>query len=349
MVDALKSAGFDMAPCPLLILDANNGSIMALNDAAQRLFARNGDIKGQPLSELVEDASRPYASRLISDAGMAVIGFKMKGGVDQMLCSASKVRIEGRDAVVILVMPCPDKIVERLERMIGDLERGKYEAEFYVDLMSHDIRNYNQVSMGYIEMLMLSEGFSDAETMYLEKAQKGVIGSNKLIDDIRKVRRIREMSEKNFTRIELGDVLRKVIADAKKAHGDVKVIINENIGDEKRYITASEFIHDVFGHILENAIKYDPSPEKVIDIEVERIQKEKPCWAVKISDHGPGIPDERKQTIFERMTKTTRGMGLGLSIVNITVNKYGGSIRVEDRVPGDRSKGSSFIVELPAA
>jgi len=36
---------------------------------------------------------------------------------------------------------------------IRRLEAAKSEAEFYVDLMSHDIRNFNQVTMGYIELL----------------------------------------------------------------------------------------------------------------------------------------------------------------------------------------------------
>ena len=56
MVDALKSAGFDMAPCPLLIMDANTGTIIACNDAALRFFVVNKDVTGQQLAGLVDDA-----------------------------------------------------------------------------------------------------------------------------------------------------------------------------------------------------------------------------------------------------------------------------------------------------
>jgi signal transduction histidine kinase len=46
---------------------------------------------------------------------------------------------------------------------------------------------------------------------------------------------------------------------------------------------------------------------------------------------------------------STRGAGLGLSIVRLIVDKLGGHIWVEDRVPGDPSKGSVFAVQLRKA
>jgi signal transduction histidine kinase len=44
-----------------------------------------------------------------------------------------------------------------------------------------------------------------------------------------------------------------------------------------------------------------------------------------------------------------KGKGLGLSIARTVANRYGGEIRVEDRVPGDHTKGACFIVVFPKA
>jgi signal transduction histidine kinase len=67
-------------------------------------------------------------------------------------------------------------------------------------------------------------------------------------------------------------------------------------------------------------------------------------------DNGVGIEDNRKDVIFHRAFQygnNVRGMGLGLSLVNNIIKTYRGQIWVEDRVKGDYSKGSNFIILIP--
>jgi signal transduction histidine kinase len=58
-----------------------------------------------------------------------------------------------------------------------------------------------------------------------------------------------------------------------------------------------------------------------------------------------------KEKIFNRLqhgeTKA-RGMGLGLYLVKSLMESYCGKVWVEDRVQGDYTKGSRFVVMLPA-
>jgi signal transduction histidine kinase len=229
------------------------------------------------------------------------------------------------------------------------IEAARSEAEFYVDLMSHDIRNFNQVTMGYIELLQLTESLDDTGRSYLEKAQKGVTGSNRLIDNIKKVRLIRQFAGKTLSKMDLGDILEKDAEDVRNAYPSSNITMEYDT-NEKRYVMADDYVHDIYRHIMENAVKYDPHPEKLIEVRVMPIRKDdKDYWSVSIADHGAGIPGDKKKSIFERMTKTTKGAGVGLSIVSVLVRKYGGNIYVEDRVKGDQSQGSVFTVELPQA
>ncbi len=73
---------------------------------------------------------------------------------------------------------------------------------------------------------------------------------------------------------------------------------------------------------------------------------------VDIADDGPGIPDERKEAIFDRslmgLTKPV-SRGLGLYLVKRLVENYGGEGWVEDRIPGDHTEGARFVVLLPTA
>jgi signal transduction histidine kinase len=232
---------------------------------------------------------------------------------------------------------------------IKRLESAKSEAEFYVDLMSHDIRNFNQVTMGYIELLQLADSLSPRDIEYLEKAQKGVTGSNKLIDNIKKIRLIRQFAGKSPVKTDLNAVLKQDAGDVRKASPSAKIRMEFEL-KEKRFVMADEYVHEIFRHIIENAVKYDPHPEKLIEVTVlpEKIDG-KDHWSVRIADHGSGIPEDKKKSVFDRMTGTTKGAGVGLSIVRVIVDKYGGRIYAEDRVKGDPSKGTVFIVDLPQA
>ena len=67
-----------------------------------------------------------------------------------------------------------------------------------------------------------------------------------------------------------------------------------------------------------------------------------------ISDNGPGIDENLKETLFEPYTTTKIGSsnsGLGLSIVHSIVKELNGQIRCES----NRGKGTSFIVTLPVS
>ncbi|OPY30216.1 MAG: sensory histidine kinase AtoS [Methanocella sp. PtaU1.Bin125] len=226
-------------------------------------------------------------------------------------------------------------------------ERLRRETEFYVDLMSHDIRNFNQVSMGYMEMLELSENLAEDQRAYLEKALSGVKGSNKLIDDIKRIRMIRETGGNNLVPMDLGKILAEDVQHIVRTYEGRRVVVNQNAGSGCMAMV-NGLAHDVFRHIMENAIKFDEHPEKVIDIDV--VDSQEGFWTVRIADHGPGMPDDRKKPVFERMSGgSTRGAGLGLSIVKLIVDRFGGRIWVEDRVPGDRSQGSVFVVQLRKA
>ena len=69
---------------------------------------------------------------------------------------------------------------------------------------------------------------------------------------------------------------------------------------------------------------------------------------VAVTDHGPGIaPDKRGRIFeaFERDSRDTRGVGLGLHVAREIVMLHGGSLEVEDTKGG----GAKFVMTLPKA
>lgn len=99
-------------------------------------------------------------------------------------------------------------------------------------------------------------------------------------------------------------------------------------------------------NLLDNAVAVlsnDSTIAGTIDIALS-LNEEKESVFIKISDNGPGIPDEDKAKLFEPYFSTKKtGTGLGLAIVSTIVADHNGYIRVQNNIP----HGSIFIVELP--
>lgn len=69
-----------------------------------------------------------------------------------------------------------------------------------------------------------------------------------------------------------------------------------------------------------------------------------------IDDNGPGVPDDMKEMIFNRLSRgdtKAKGSGLGLYLVKSLVESYSGRVWVEDRVKGNHTQGARFVVMLP--
>jgi signal transduction histidine kinase len=111
------------------------------------------------------------------------------------------------------------------------------------------------------------------------------------------------------------------------------------------YITAdSNWLRQVLANLLDNAIKYTPTGGR-IDIEACRRERE---VIITVKDTGVGISQEELDKIWERLyrcdkSRSQKGLGLGLSIVNAIVGAHRGYVQVSSE-PG---AGSVFTVSLP--
>lgn len=70
--------------------------------------------------------------------------------------------------------------------------------------------------------------------------------------------------------------------------------------------------------------------------------------SITITDSGPGVPQHMRAAIFERGTHDARspGQGVGLYLAQKAVQEDGGSIRLQDPLPG---RGAAFVISLRAA
>lgn len=108
----------------------------------------------------------------------------------------------------------------------------------------------------------------------------------------------------------------------------------------------SQRLLQVLANFLSNAAKFSPSEAEVL-IRCEHLGR---SIKVSVSDHGPGIPAEFHQRIFQKFsqadssdTRQKGGTGLGLAITKELVERMGGSIGFHS-IP---KQGATFYFELP--
>jgi len=148
-------------------------------------------------------------------------------------------------------------------------------------------------------------------------------------------------------KVELDEVLNESISFIKKSIESKEIEIKVNKSNEKIYIKADKLLSDAFENILLNAVKYNKS--EIIEILVnisETIIHNKQWIKIEFIDNGIGIIDSEKPNIFKRSSRkiSSKGMGVGLSLVKKIIESYGGEIWVENRVKDDYTKGSNFIL-----
>lgn len=299
----------------------------------------------------VEALPRWYAgkyrkSKLIEEAYEATDFFPHIGERGTWLYfTAAPIRDE--NGQIIGALETLEDVTER-KRAEEALQDAKAQSELYLELMGHDINNFNQVGIGCLEIALDRLKLPEGDRKLIAKSLEMMLESSKLIANVEKIQRIRT-GEMRLAPVDLGQVLSGVVARYRQVPG--REIAIEYVPVRGCEVSANELLGDVFDNLVGNAVKHSEGP-LTISVSVEPVQHEgKPYVRVTIDDTGPGIPDDVKGRLFTRFQRgATRkiGKGLGLYIVRTLVESYGGSIAVADRVEGDYAKGARFIVTLPA-
>jgi signal transduction histidine kinase len=129
----------------------------------------------------------------------------------------------------------------------------------------------------------------------------------------------------------------------------MEVQLFNEVAEEKPLLDIdTDKIERVMYNLVDNAIKFTPVNGKAyVRAGVKTAPQGFIC--VEVCDTGPGIPNEYKQTLFNRYEQVRerrgrrRGTGLGLTFCKLAVEAHGGKIWIEDNPAG----GSIFAFTLP--
>ena len=201
--------------------------------------------------------------------------------------------------------------------------------------VSHELRS--PLTRMRVAVELLPEG-ADRAGMKAEIAEmESMIGELLELERLRDGRAIRTSPQN------LATIVRDVVASFDGRPPGVRIV---SLPAEMPVDVDAEKMRIVLRNLIDNAIKYSLADSRAVEISGAC---DNDRAVLRVSDDGPGVPDEDRANIFEPFfrvdrsrAKTRPGYGLGLSICKRIVEAHGGTIEVRDRSP----RGSVFEITL---
>ena len=351
---------FDNAQVGLYWSRTNDGKFLECNDIFAKLFGY--ETREELLKDYVATEHYVYPNQRneVLDAirkykevrGFEILVTKRDGTPIWLSISArmskNENRIEGAAIDITKRKKAEQGLIESEEQY-----RNAYDkADFYKDLLAHDVSNILNNINASIQLIELrkedSEMSIDKEDM-LEIIKQQLERGASLVSNVRKLSEIEE-GDRLVKSVDVINVIKNSIEDVLSRFQDREIEIKVEKTSDIISAKGGDLLIDAFENILINGATYNESDMIRIWVKVSEVYRDEEKFVkIEFKDNGIGIVDNRKKAIFTRNYKNDRstgGMGIGLSLVKTIINSYDGQAWVDNRVMGDHTKGSNFIILL---
>ncbi|MDR0988334.1 MAG: histidine kinase [Prevotellaceae bacterium] len=224
------------------------------------------------------------------------------------------------------------------------LQADKLKSAFLAN-MSHEIRTPLNSIVGFSDLLRDFDAFShDEVTQFIDTINTNCTLLLALISDILDLARIEAGSmDFHFADYNLSFIMQQIY-DSQRLNmpSGVELQVEIPTGDGKVISIDNVRLKQVINNLINNAKKFTSQGYIKFGYTTERSG----YTAFFVEDTGSGISEENQRRIFERFYKVdsfTQGAGLGLSICQTIVDRFGGKIDVASQ----RGKGTRFTVRVP--
>ena len=230
-------------------------------------------------------------------------------------------------------------------------EIEKMQQEFFANI-SHELRTPLNLIFGSLQLI------KSVEKEALEKRNSlnkyiDIIDQNskrllKLVDNLIESTRMKcgyyEYNPKNYDIVSFVENISMSVADFAKQN-NIDLIFDTDV-EEKIMAFDLEKLERIMLNLLSNSIKYNKAQGQIEVL----LNDCNDTFVIRVKDTGVGIPSDKLMYIFERFrqvenrfNKSTKGSGIGLSLVKDLIEIQGGTIEVKSEL----GVGSEFIIKLP--
>ena len=339
---------------------SKDGNIELINPSAQQIIGWDqGDALGLNWKSVlklvtsdgkdVEDLDNPIAQSLSKNQPTHNDKlFLLTSSEKRILVSivSSPVGTDGEGIIVVFRDITKEKAEEREQ------------AEF-ISTASHEMRTPVASIEGYLGLALnpATAHIDEKARDFITKAHESAQHLGRLFQDLLDISKVEDGRMKNNPKIINVNEFLKDIFDGLATKADEKqlnYIFMPDIIDEGKEKSLQPIFYanidpdhfrEVVSNLIENAIKYTPSGEVVVNITGDDKQ-----ISVSVKDSGIGIPAEDIPHLFQKFyrvdnsdTREIGGTGLGLYLSRRLAEAMSGNLRVESKY----KEGSTFYLEIP--
>ncbi len=257
---------------------------------------------------------------------------------------------EGEDEVAELTRTFSDMLHE-LSLSRAEEERLLMRQREFVADASHELRTPLTSVLANLELLEESlkrEGRSD-DVESVDSALRSSRRMRRLVADLQILARIDARQDAVFVPCDLSRIAADAVAELRPLTDRHRLILDAEAPVPVNGV--EDDLHRVMINLIHNAVRHIGN-DATITV-TTRADHEAGTATLKVSDDGPGIPEDLRDQIFERFVRSVgpgdraaaKGTGLGLAIVKAISEGHGGTASVGESPSG----GAEFTVTIPLA
>ena len=240
--------------------------------------------------------------------------------------------------------------LRKLEIANEELRRIDQMKDDFLSNVSHELKTPMISVMGYIGMILKEKvgSLNDQQKMFLEISYKNLRKLEKNIDDLLELAEMGLQKESWIVEpIDLVRVIEFSCSTVEPLAKEHQIQLEVKLPPEPVGIPGVEDkLNQLFDNLLTNAIKYNRQGGKIC----VSLDQDPEFVFTRITDTGVGISHQSLKEVFTRhyQEKTkplgkTKGLGIGLSLVQEIIKLHKGDIEIESEL----GKGTTFTVKLP--
>lgn len=226
------------------------------------------------------------------------------------------------------------QVVDVLELRRTSIELGRSNEQLaqFAGQISHDLRNPLMAVSGFLELATESPEMANAPEAaeVLARAESAAGRMATMITDLLDFARIGGAQPRRIP-IDLPALVESVKEDLHSAIESTRATVilhswSQPSGDPT-------LVRALLQNLVANAIKFAHTAGVTPHVDI-RCTEVASGWRIEVDDNGPGIPEERRDRVFDLMERAASddvpGYGIGLSTCRRIVQAHGGSIAIED-------------------
>ena len=335
---------------PLAVIEWNtNFQVTEWNEAAHKIFGYSREeaigCNGTELivPEHMNDRVKKIRAQLIkNEGGLYSINENITKDGQIILCEWFNTPLVDENGEVIGIASLAQDVTERVR--IDQMKRD------FVSIVSHELRTPLTAIRGALGLILGGAIGKAPQKMneLIKIADDNTLRLLRIINDILDIDKIESgVIEYVFDNITVMELIDKAVTNNSgyAQQYDVTLKVTERL-DDACINADSNRLMQVLDNLVSNAIKFSPKNETV-ELSVTRHGGN---IRIAVSDHGPGIPAEFQDKLFDKFTQAdfsnTRGVsgaGLGLNIAKAVIEHHNGQINFHTQ----KNVGTTFFFDLP--